>query len=70
MKPKGCKGCSYFLPDPPEPSPESEEVPEEKKNILIAPLIGMNSWTCRYCFAKVVFLQRRCNKCGYGIRWS
>ncbi len=42
----------------------------KKENMLITPVIGMNSWMCRYCLAKVAFLQRRCNECGYGIRWS
>ena len=47
-----------------------EEEQERKKDILIYPLVALNSWTCRYCLAKIAQGQKVCSCCGYGIRWD
>lgn len=50
--------------------PEEQECKKDKKDILLYPLVALNSWTCRYCFAKVAQGQKVCSCCGYGIRWD
>lgn len=46
------------------------KVTTERKDILIAPIIGYHSWLCRRCFSRIIEGQKVCDCCGYGIRWS
>lgn len=49
---------------------DDEMTQKERKDILIAPVIGYRSWLCRYCYSSITEGQKVCNCCGYGIRWS